>query len=89
MIRVTVDYGFDLHTISISEAVFAQVRTSVPVTLQGQGFPVEGVMEQDKWAFNCGALGAVHVMTDTGREVFDGNLGEAEVVVHGVGEGRQ
>ena len=89
MIRVTVDFGYNVHTISIAEATFAQIQTGRPVTLQGQGFPVEGVMEQDKWAFNCGALGAVHLMTDTGREVFDGNLGEAEVVVHGVGEGRQ
>ncbi|MFZ1376363.1 MAG: hypothetical protein WAS25_07195 [Geothrix sp.] len=81
---MTVDYGFDLHTISISEAVFAQVRTSVPVTLQGQGFPVEWVMEQDEWSFNCGAPGALHVFTDTGRDVFEGSLGDAEVAVQEV-----
>lgn len=81
MIRVTVDYGYDLHEISIPEAIFAQTRAGIPVTLQGQGFPVEGVMEQDEWTFNHGALGAVRVMTDSGRDVFEGGLGP-EVTVH-------
>jgi hypothetical protein len=87
MIRVTVDFGYDGHSISVAEATFAQIQTGRPVTLQGQGFPVEGVMEQDVWAFNCGALGAVHVMTDTDREVFEGNLGDAEVAVQVSEEG--
>jgi hypothetical protein len=54
------------------------------VIVQGQGFPVEGFMEQDEWAFNQGTVGAVHVSTDTGREVFEGNLGDAEVAVQEV-----
>lgn len=85
MIRVTVDNGYDLHTISIAEATFGQIHAGKPVTLQGQGFPVEGVMEQDHWAFNYGTVGAVHVSTDTGREVFEGNLGDAEMAVSGPG----
>jgi len=78
---VTVDYGFDLQSICISEAIFAQVQAGRPVTLQGQGFPVEGVMEQDFWSFNHGAVGVVQVSTDEGREVFEGHLGDAEVDV--------
>ncbi len=81
MVRVVVDYGYDLHSIIVAETTFAQIRMGKPVTLQGQGFPVEGVMELDSWAFNFGTVGAVHVMTDTGREVFEGNLGDAEVGV--------
>ncbi|MBI1753763.1 MAG: hypothetical protein HY014_11125 [Acidobacteria bacterium] len=52
------------------------------MTLQGQGFPVEGVMEQDEWSFNYGALGAIRVVTDTGRDVFAGGLWDAEATVH-------
>lgn len=78
---MTVNYGFDLHSISITEAVFAQIQAGLPVIVEGQGFPVEGVMELDQWAFNYGAVGAVHVTTDTGRDVFEGNLGDAEVDV--------
>jgi hypothetical protein len=80
-VRVTVDFGFDVHTITITEATFAQIQAGMQVTVQGQGFPVEGVMEVDEWAFNCGTVGAVHVSTDTGREVFEGNLRDAEVDV--------
>ena len=53
------------------------------MVVEGQGFPVEGAWERDLWAFNYGAVGAVHVMTDEGREVFDGNLQDAEVDVLG------
>ncbi len=84
MVRVTVDFGYDLHRISISETTFAKVQAGHPVIVEGQGFPVEGVMEQDAWAFNYGVAGAVRVMTDTGREVFEGKLGDAEVAVHRV-----
>lgn len=79
---MTVDYGYDLHAIRLMEAVFAQIQVGQPVVVEGQGFPVEGVLEQDLWAFNYGAVGAVHVTTDTGREVFEGGLGDAEVAVH-------
>jgi hypothetical protein len=79
-----VDFGYDVHAISISEATLAQIQAGLPVIVQGQGFPVEGFMEQDEWAFNQGTVGAVHVSTDTGREVFEGNLGDAEVAVQEV-----
>lgn len=78
---MSVDFGYDVHAISISEAVFTKIQTGKPVTVQGQGFPVEGVMELDDWAFNFCAIGAVHVTTDTGRDVFEGNIGDAEVDV--------
>jgi hypothetical protein len=84
---VTVDYGFDLHTISISEAAFAQIQTGKLVTVQGQGFPVEGTTEQDRWTFNESVPGAIYVSTDEGRDVFEGHLGDAEVAVQGLEEG--
>ncbi len=59
------------------------------MTIQGQGFPVEGVLESDEWAFNFGAPGTIYVSTDTGREVFEGNLGDAGVAVQGLEEGWQ
>lgn len=81
LIRVTVDYGYDLHSITIEDAVFARIQAGQPVVVEGQGFPVEGVTEQDHWAFNCGAVGALHVMTDEGREVFAGDIRDVEVEV--------
>ncbi len=81
------DYGYDLHTIRISEAAFAQIQSGKPVTVQGQGFPVEGTTEQDHWSFNESVPGAIYVSTDEGREVFVGNLRDAEVAVQGIEEG--
>lgn len=79
---MTVDFGYDLYSISIEEAVFARIQAGEPVAAAGQGFPVEGVLEQDRWMFNHGAVGAVHVFTDEGREVFEGDLEDDEVVIH-------
>ena len=84
---MTVDYGNDLHTIRIAETVFARIQAGQPLVVEGQGFPVEGVLERDLWAFNYVAVGAVQVSTDTGREVFEGQLGDAEVAIRGDREG--
>ena len=81
---MTVDFGYDQHSIRLTERTFAQIQAGIPVAIRGQGFLVEGALEEDHWAFNIGAVGAVQVSTDTGREVFEGRLGEAEVVVRGV-----
>lgn len=81
MVQVTVDYGYDVHSIRIGGSTFARIQVGQPLVVEGQGFPVEGVMEDDQWAFNFGAMGAVHVSTVGGREVFEGNLGDDEVDV--------
>ena len=85
MIRLTVDFGNDLHTIIISETMWGQIERGKPVVVEGQGFPVEGVIEPERWAFNHGTVGAVYGSTDEGREVFEGYLGDAEVAVKGLG----
>lgn len=79
--KVFVDNGLDQHSLVLSGRTLARIQAGKLVTIQGQGFHVEGVMEQDLWAFNGSALGAIHVSTDTGRDVFDGNLRDTEVHV--------
>lgn len=81
---MTVDFGYDQHSLLIAKRTFARIQAGIPVTIRGQGFMVEGVLEEDLWAFNYVAVGAVQVSTNTGREVFEGRLGEAEVVIRGV-----
>ncbi len=56
---VLVDNGYDLHRLITSRRTLAQIQTGKRVTIEGQGFLVEGVMELDEWAFNHGALGAI------------------------------
>lgn len=73
--------GYDHHSLTLSGRTLARILAGTAMTLKGQGFPVEGFMEQDRWTFNQGTVGAVHVSTDEGREVFEGSLGDAEVTV--------
>lgn len=75
------DFGYDLHAVSITEAMWTRIERGQPVVVGGQGFPVEGVMEPDHWEFNLGGLGTIHVSTDEGRELFEGQLGDPEVAV--------
>ncbi len=85
--KVFVDNGFDQHSLVISVRTLARIQAGKPVILRGQGFPVEGVMERDHWCFNSRAFGSVQVVTDQGRDVFEGNLRDAEVAVVGPPEG--
>lgn len=78
---VFVHYGYDEHCLVLSGRALARIQAGKLVTIKGQGFHVEGVMEQDLWAFNGSAVGAIHVSTDTGRDVFEGNLSDDEVAV--------
>lgn len=79
--QVFVDNGFDQHSLVLSGRTLARIQAGKPVILRGQGFPVEGVMERDRWRFNSRVFGSVRVVTDEGRDVFEGNLRDAEVVV--------
>lgn len=81
--KVFVDNGFDQHSLTLSGRTLTRIQAGKPVILRGQGFPVEGVLESDSWTFNHLVPGRIHVFTDTGREVFEGNLRDAEVAIMG------
>lgn len=78
---VFVDNGYDQHSLVLSGKTLARIQAGKLVILRGQGFPVEGFTERDRWSFNSRSFGAVHVVTDEGRDVFEGNLWDAEVLV--------
>lgn len=79
--RITVDYGYDLHSLVLSFRTFRRIQAGAVLTIRGQGFFVEGVKETDSWTFNASSPGSIRVETDEGREVFEGNLGDEEVWV--------
>ena len=79
--RITVDYGYDLHSLVLSFRTFRRIQAGAVLTLRGQGFFVEGVKEADSWSFNATSPGSIRVETDEGREVFDGSFGDEEVWV--------
>lgn len=84
-VTVTVDYSYDVHSITFSKRTWDRIDRGFPISIKGQGFNVEGLVEQDVWTFNDQTRGArvVEVTTDEGREVFCGSLDDEEVSVVG------
>ena len=53
MVRLTVDYGDDVHSIEIDEGTYARIKSGEKVEITGQGFVHEEDGEvPDTWIFN-------------------------------------
>jgi hypothetical protein len=76
---VTVNYGYDIHSIECSGRTLRQILKGRAVTLRGQGFWWDGQPDQDYWTFNEVEPGSLYVHTEGGGVVFDGNLANGEV----------
>ena len=85
-VKITVDYGYDIHSIEFSGRTYNRIASGKEVTIRGQGFYWDESLEQDYWQFNVSKQGvneqgALYVYTADGGEVFIGNLNDGEVVV--------
>ena len=74
LVTVTVDYGYDLHSIQFSKRTYDRIKRGNVVTIRGQGFHREGVIEADYWVFNSVEVGAVDVDTIYSGHVNDGSV---------------
>jgi hypothetical protein len=52
-----------------------------PLVLTGQGFHWDGEPDQDFWAFNQDFIGALHVYTENGGEIYMGKIDDGEVSI--------
>lgn len=77
--RITVDYGYDTHSVIVSQREMDQINQAEPMTISGQGFSVEGKMTQDHWDFNCTDDFSLTVDGEDGRQIFIGKLTEAYI----------
>jgi hypothetical protein len=57
-VRLTVNYGYDIHSIEVPASTWLQIHGGEAVNVQGQGFFIEGVESQDVWTFNSPEAGA-------------------------------
>jgi hypothetical protein len=78
-VTLTVDYGYDIHSIVFSGRTFCRIIDRQQLTIKGQSFSCEGEREQDYWQLNVDTIGSVHVYTDEGRDVYIGNITDGEV----------
>lgn len=80
-IEIKVDYGYDIHSIEISDEELKGIQLGKKLEIEGQGFPVEGEMENDWWKFNTVEQGSIEVCGEEGRQIYLGNLSNEEVSV--------
>ena len=79
-VRLTVSYGYDIHSVEVLASTWLQIQCGEAVTVQGQGFSVEGEFSQDEWAFNSGESCSVQVTAEGGFVIFNGSL--TDIVVN-------
>ena len=77
--RITVDYGYDTHSVVVSQALMDQINLGEPITIDGQGFSIEGKMTQDTWSFNCSSVSSLTVDGEDGRQIYIGKLSAAYI----------
>jgi hypothetical protein len=72
-VKITVRCGDSVHSITVSQKAFADIRGGKEITLQGDGFALEGGIVADYWEFNTDSLGSVRVYCDDGRQLYHGD----------------
>ena len=50
--RILINYGYDIHSLEISDLEWQAIQSGKHVGIEGQGFWVEGEYDQDYWSFN-------------------------------------
>ena len=78
-VRLTVNYGYDIHSVEVPASTWLQIQGGEAVTIEGQGFSVEGEFSQDEWAFNVRERSSLQVTAEGARDIFDGVLADISV----------
>ena len=74
--KIAVDYGYDIHSVEISDSEWSKIQAGQKITITGQGFAVEGEWEEDYWSFNYGEKGSLSVESGDSRQIYEGSIGD-------------
>jgi hypothetical protein len=72
-VRITIRCGDGVHSITVSQKTFAEIRAGKEITLQGDGFVSEEGIVPDYWDFNRNSGGSLKVYCDDGRQLYHGD----------------
>jgi hypothetical protein len=73
LIKLTIDYGYDIHSIELDDQTHAQIKAGEKVRTEGQGFWHEEDGEvKDYWKFNQNP-GEIYFSLENGAEFFAQN----------------
>ncbi len=78
-VRLTVNYGYDIHSVEVHKSTWLQILVGGEVSVKGQGFFVEGEFSQDEWAFNGRGSGSLQVTAEGAFNVFNGVVSDITV----------
>ena len=78
---LTIDYGYDCHSVEVSREEWEAALAGELISIKGQGFCVEGEMEEDVWIFNHAAPGDLHVGAEDNSEIFSGSISNVSIEV--------
>ena len=76
--KILIDYGYDIHSLEISDLDWQAIQSGKHLNMQGQGFWVEGEYDQDYWSFNA-EKGSLGINCESGRDVFTGSISDLMV----------
>ena len=78
--KLGIDYGYDVHGIELAESDWSRIKAGSPVELAGQGFSIEGRMDQDFWHFNQESRGTLSIFCSRGHQIYHGIVADLMVV---------
>ena len=71
--RITISYGYDIHSLVLPTTEFEKIKSGASISVDGQGFSIEGELSQDTWSFKNKAIS---VTCENGFDIFQGTLDE-------------
>lgn len=79
-VRVTVEWGYEQHSLLLTPQQWSQVVSGSPLSVVGPGYAYEGEFFQDYWSFAGGMQGDLIVTYGhDGGSGFDGKLEDAAI----------
>jgi hypothetical protein len=80
-VTITVDYGYDIHSVTFSRQNYDRIAAGKKVAIKGQGFYLDGLRVQDFWVFNRDEPGSLYVGYEDAGEIYIGNIDDGEVSI--------
>jgi len=75
---ISVQWGYEIHSITLTPRNWARVKSGKPLSIRGKGYYYEGKHFWDYWDFAGGLEGSLVVSYGDGVG-FDGNLRAARI----------
>jgi hypothetical protein len=78
--KITVEWGYGLHSITLTPKNWARVKSGRQLSIRGKGYRYEGHFFWDRWSFGGGLGGSLEVTYgDDGGVGFTGILSDAMI----------